>query len=189
MQEYFADRHWHSVSLQTAVRWGLELEQSSGRRFTWLTSTNAGAAEVCRAALAVAGIGEEDLSGGYLCDPESKSPLRILARPGIKVRLTRNLDKQRGFVNGATGTVCESLCGNRVFTVQLDDTGNMVLVHPMEEDGQLFLPCCYGYATTIRRAQGASLEQGCIWFNQKRHHAGALDKQYRWSTVCIRIEE
>ena len=135
VQEYFADRHWHSVSLQTAVRWGLELEQSSGRRFTWLTSTNAGAAEVCRAALAVAGIGEEDLSGGYLCDPESKSPLRILARPGIKVRLTRNLDKQRGFVNGATGTVCESLCGNRIFTVQLHDTGNMVLVHPMEENG------------------------------------------------------
>ena len=172
MEEYFANRHWHSVSLQTAVRWGLELEQSSGRRFTWLTATNAGAAEVCRAALAVAGIGEEDLSGGYLCDPDSKSPLRILARPGIKVRLTRNLDKQRGFVNGATGTVCESLCGNRVFTVQLDDTGNMVLVHPMEENGQLFLPCCYGYATTIRRAQGASLEQGCLWFDQRRFAAG-----------------
>ena len=176
MEEYFGNRHWHSVSLQTAVRWGLEVEQSSGRRFTWLTSTNAGAAEVCRAALAVAGIGEEDLSGGYLCVPDSKSPLRILARPGVKVRLTRNLDKQRGFVNGATGTVCESLCGNRVFTVQLDDTGNMVLVHPMEEDGQLFLPCCYGYATTIRRAQGASLEQGCLWFNQRRFHAGVVDK-------------
>ena len=135
VEEYFGDRHWHSVSLEAAVRQGLELEESSGLRFTWLTCTNAGAAEVCRAALAVAGIGEEELSGGYLCDPESKSPLRILARPGVKVRLTRNLDKQRGFVNGATGTVCESLRGNAVFTVKLHDTGNMVLVYPMEETG------------------------------------------------------
>ena len=109
---------------------------------------------------------------GYLCDPASKSPLRILARRGIKVRLTRNFDKQRGFVNGATGTVCESLRDNAVFIVKLYGTGNLVLVYPMEEDGMLFLPCCYGFATTIRRAQGASLSSGCIWFNQKRHAAG-----------------
>ena len=113
---------------------------------------------------------------GYLCDPASKSSLRILARPGMKVRLTRNFDKHRGFVNGATGTVCEALHGNAVFTVKLHGTGNLVLVYPMEEDGSIFLPCCYGYATTIRRAQGASLDQGCIWFNQKRHHAGIIQK-------------
>ena len=56
--------------------------------------------------------------------------------------------------------------------MQLVGTGNLVLVHPMEEDGQIFLPCCYGYGTTIRRAQGTSLEHGCIFFDQKRHHAG-----------------
>ena len=42
----------------------------------------------------------------------------------------------------------------------------------MEEDGSRFLPCTYGYATTIRRAQGASLVQGCLWFDQHRHAAG-----------------
>ena len=42
----------------------------------------------------------------------------------------------------------------------------------MEEEGQLFLPCCYGYATTVRKAQGASLDQGCIFFDQKRRAAG-----------------
>ena len=77
------------------------------------------------------------------------------------LRLTRNFDETRGFVNGAVGRVVESLRGNAVFVVRLVGTGNLVLVHPMEEDGQLFLPCCYGYSTTIRRAQGASLEQGC----------------------------
>ena len=48
----------------------------------------------------------------------------------------------------------------------------MVLVHPMEEDGAVYLPCCYGYATTIRRAQGATLFHGCIYFDQKRRAAG-----------------
>ena len=47
----------------------------------------------------------------------------------------------------------------------------MVIVSPMEEDGQVFLPCCYGYATTIRRVQGASLNYGCLYFDQKYHHA------------------
>ena len=91
---------------------------------------------------------------------------------GILLRLSRNFDKQRGFVNGAWVEVCESLRGNAVFMARLVGTGNMVLVHPMEEGGEIFLPCCYGYATTIRRAQGASLDLGCIWFDQRRHHAG-----------------
>ena len=59
VEEYFGDRHWDMVSLEAAVRRGCALEESTGLRFTWLTCTNAGAAEVCRAALAVAGIGEE----------------------------------------------------------------------------------------------------------------------------------
>ena len=28
-----------------------------------------------------------------------------------------------------------------------------------------FLPCAYGYATTIRRAQGASLDYVCLYSN------------------------
>ncbi len=109
---------------------------------------------------------------GFLCDPATKSTLRILARPGVIVRLSRNLDKQRGFVNGALAEVWESLRGNAVFVAKLVGSGNFVLVHPMEEDGAVFLPCCYGYATTIRRAQGASLAMGCIYFDQRKYAAG-----------------
>ena len=43
----------------------------------------------------------------------------------------------------------------------------MVLIHPIEEEGQFFLPCCYGYGSTIRRSQGADLDLGCIYFDQK----------------------
>ena len=134
--QYFGDRHWsRRVDLQTCVARGMEIVREKGEPFTWLTCTNAGASEVCEAALATMGISKLDISGGYLCDPSSKSDLRILARPGIVVRLTRNFDKSRGFVNGALGVVCESLRGNAVFTARLVGTGNMVLVHPMEEAG------------------------------------------------------
>ena len=68
--------------------------------------------------------------------------------------------------------VQESLDGNAVFTARLVGTGNMVLVHPMKDaDGGQFLPCCYGYATTIRRAQGADMYHGCVYFNQKKRAA------------------
>ena len=46
------------------------------------------------------GITADDLAGGYGCDPATKSDLRIAAKPGVVVRLSRNFDKQRGFVNG-----------------------------------------------------------------------------------------
>ena len=106
------------------------------------------------------GVTEEELATGYYPDPSGKVELRIVAKPGLVIRLTRNLDKQRGFVNGATAVVYESLRGNAVFVARLLGSGNLVLVHPMQENGFRFLPCCYGYATTIRRAQGASLDRG-----------------------------
>ncbi|MDA8583182.1 hypothetical protein N9L68_03090 [bacterium] len=68
---------------------------------TWQQGTSA-----IRAAPRVAGVGDYDLATRYFCYPASKSSLRILAQPGIKVRLTRNFDKARGFVNRAKGTLC-----------------------------------------------------------------------------------
>ena len=51
-----------------------------------------------------------------------------------------------------------------VFTVELS-TGVLILVHPIYDKKRCFLPCTYGYATTIRRAQGATYRHGCIWFD------------------------
>jgi hypothetical protein len=172
LTEYFGDHHWRRYSLDECVAYGMQMAKETEKVFTWLTSTNRGSSEVCAAALRIIGISEADLENGYLCDPSTKSDLRIVARKGILIRLSRNFDKQRGFVNGAYAVIEDSLRGNAVFTARLIGTGNMVLVHPMEEDSQIFLPCCYGYATTIRRAQGASLEMGCIYFDQKHFPAG-----------------
>jgi len=176
--EYFADRHWSTtrragipLSLMEAVQRGIEIGRQYDRPFTWLTVTNKGSEEVCEAALSLMGVTEEELATGYYPDPSGKVSLRIVAKKGLVIRLTRNLDKQRGFVNGATAVVYESLRGNAVFVARLIGTGNLVLVHPMQENGVRFLPCCYGYATTIRRAQGASLDCGCLYFNQPHFHA------------------
>ena len=123
------------------------MAESAGFPFIWLTCTNRGASEVCEAALELSGISRVQLQSGYLCDPASKSDLRILARPGVVLRLTRNLDKRRGFVARLVGA------------------GNLVLVHPITEKGATFLPCCYGYATTIRhpfkRRSGVGGQGGC----------------------------
>ena len=171
LEEYFGERNWRHISMEAAVSRGMALSADAGEPFAWLTCTNAGASEVCAAALKVVGVSAAALAEGYLCDPASKSELRIVARSGVIVRLTRNFDKQRGFVNGAVAVVCESLRGNAVFTARLVGTGNMVLIHPMMENGIHFLPCCYGYATTIRRAQGADMHHGCLYFENKRRPA------------------
>ena len=62
------------------------------------------------------------------------------------------------------GIQCKDATGVSVFTARLS-TGGMVLVHPIRIGKQVFLPCCYGYATTIRRAQGSSLHLGALWFD------------------------
>ena len=171
IREYFGERHWSKWTLDASVAYGMELASETGKHFSWLTCTNRGAAEVCEAALRVIGVTQEELDWGYACDPTSKSVLRIVATKGVLLRLTRNFDKTRGFVNGALVRVFEDL-GNGVIIAQLIESGNMVLIHQMEEKGRIFLPCCYGYATTIRRAQGATLDIGCLYFDQKKHYAG-----------------
>ncbi|CAE7381940.1 pif1 [Symbiodinium microadriaticum] len=42
-----------------------------------------------------------------------------------------------------------------------------ILVHPICVKGQMFLPVAYGWATTIRRAQGATLGRVGLWFDRR----------------------
>ena len=171
LEEYFGERHWEDKELSEYVSQGLSIGRQKEQPFYWITYTNRGASEVSKAAISLLGLTEAHLEEGYSCDPQTKSDLNIVARPGITIRLSRNFDKHRGFVNGALAVVCESLLDNSIFTARLIASGNMVLVHPITEKGEQFLPCCYGYATTVRRAQGADLYHGCIWFDQHKRHA------------------
>ena len=84
-----------------ALQWpehGMSLEPGTNDVFTWLTSTNRGAEDICKAALTNKGISAADTASGYDCDPTTKSTLGILAIVGLILRLSRNSDKSRGFV-------------------------------------------------------------------------------------------
>ena len=152
-------------SLSTAVAFGLaQSAPHDGAIFSWLCVTNKGARKVNSAALFLLDITAADLAVGQASDPKIDIDAIIL-RKDLCIRLTRNLDKGRGFVNVAIGVVVDVLCPY-VAILRLT-TGNLVLLHPVScgGDGGFFLPCTYGYATTIRRAQGSSLSMGCIYFD------------------------
>ena len=100
-------------------------------------------------------------SGGGI--PADKD--RIALGSGMRLRLTHNIDKERGFVNGNTGVV-RSMLRADVFILQ-SDQGTPILIHPVTQQGRKFLPVTYGWATTIRRAQGATLEKVGLFFDRK----------------------
>ena len=112
--------------MDECVAFGMQLAKEKNKHFAWLTCTNKGASDVCEAALRVLEVTEEQLRSGYPCDPSSKSRLRIVAKKGMLLRLTRNQDKHRGFVNGALAYVYEEL-SNGYIIARLLETGNMVL--------------------------------------------------------------
>ena len=126
--EYFEGRHWYrDGSLDVCVARGMKMAEDIGKPFSWLTSTNAGAAEICEAALRLLKVTEEEQAQGFPCDYTCASDLKIVAKKGILIRLTRNLDKQRGFVNGALAVVWEILDGNRCFVARPCSSGKRKL--------------------------------------------------------------
>jgi len=142
------------------------LARGQGYNIQWLCVTNKGVDRVNRLCLALEGVTEEMLESGFPGDPKVVAS-KIYVKVGLTVRLTRNLDKDRGFVNGATGEIVTILQPLDLsppeprFIVKLS-TGTLVLVHPIVDGGQCFLPCTYGYASTIRRAQGHGwTSRGC----------------------------
>ena len=62
-----------------------------------VTVTNKGAQEINAQAVAIAGVTEQQLSSAPFGDPKVHAD-RIYCKPGLMVRLTHNLDKDRGFV-------------------------------------------------------------------------------------------
>ena len=61
----------------------MQLAEVHEEPLTWLTTANAGASEVCEAALECIGVTSAELATGYLCDPATKSMLPIVAKKGI----------------------------------------------------------------------------------------------------------
>ena len=174
-------------SLEEWVQFGMRAQEETGHPFVWICNSNKGVATISLAALRNLGISREVIErDGYLADPAVKASLPILPRVGVMIRLTRNLDKARGFVNGALGRIEEVLRdqeGEVVFSLRLM-SGTMVLVHPVSYGGQTFLPCVYGYACTVRRTQGLTLYHGALFLDGRvyprpRGHAYVAVSRFR----------
>jgi hypothetical protein len=80
---------------------------------TWLTCLTRGANEVNYQYLYELGFGTKEsittAPDAYPCDPDYGG-VPMLIRKGMYLRLTRNLDKDRGFCNGASSPPSILLC-------------------------------------------------------------------------------
>ena len=170
---FFADRFLPATSdLHAAAREVLRLEAATRKHCTVLAVTNKGAAQFNQARLALEfpEVAQALAAGrGILSDP-AYGEQNFIAVEGARVRLTQNLDKERGFVNGATGVITQVLEPD-VFVVTTSE-GVLILVHRVQQQRLKFLPVTYAYATTMRRAQGATMDLIALWFDRKRPDPG-----------------
>ena len=178
IEEFFGERRLSSDRDEDeATEEALMIERARGPdcKFTFLTVTNAGAAALNRARVLkqfghlLQGCSADDVATG---DPSTGGGPMYFA-VGMRIRLTRNVDKQHSFVNGTLGVI-EHVLSSRVFVLRTD-AGVRVLVHPVHYD-TLFMPTTYGYAITMRRAQGSTLQTGALWFN----HSYPADRGYAY---------
>ena len=102
---FFHNRRWKRNEARKAIQHGLGLERTIGHPFVWLCVTNKGAMQVIENALGLIDLPDGWRNRGYPMDPNVGESLDFYAHPGVVFRLTRNLDKDRGFVNGAIGVV------------------------------------------------------------------------------------
>ena len=123
---------------QQAVQRAWEIEQRTGRQFTFLTVTNRGAQalnlERLRAEFPEAAARVDNFQG-VVGDPAAEAGILSL-EVGMRVRLTRNVDKDRGFVNGNVGIIAKVL-SPEVFVLQ-SLQGTRILVHPVRDNGVTF---------------------------------------------------
>ncbi|CAE7817808.1 unnamed protein product [Symbiodinium sp. CCMP2592] len=117
------------------------------------------------------------------CDPDAnldnfQGQQQVAAEPmdtdifdGMRVLLTVNEDKVHGFVNGMLGVVRRV---RRNAVEVLTDAGEVLAVHPVTREVEVagggtrritYYPMRAGYATTLYKVQGSTLESIVMWFD------------------------
>lgn len=94
---------------------------------------------------------------------------------GMRLHITRNVNKDADFVNGMEATVISYDSLSRCVHV-LTKTGRNLAVYPMteyvERCGRVTsYPIRPGYASTIHKLQGAELEHITVWLDVKKAKA------------------
>ena len=105
---------------------------------------------------------------GRLVDCE---PARVPIYIGARITLTRNIDKENHFVNGMSAEV---VAVRQQCVVVRTKVGNIVTVFPYTDDDLLvdgqprratYLPLRLGYAVTLQKVQGATMDHVTIWLD------------------------
>ena len=137
LQQCFAGRVWNQSDATANAQAWQDLNEKS---FTFLTVTNKAAASLNLARLALDFPREADLLANNAGIPSEDGDIIIIS--GMRVRLTYNVNKQEGFVNGNSGIVRLTLRKD-VFVMESSQQQS-VLVYPVTIRGRKFLPVAYG---------------------------------------------
>ena len=105
--------------------------------------------------------------GKKLRDVPAEIPIYV----GMKVILTKNLNKGIGFVNGMAATVLGVDRGNIIVRT---DQGRRLALHPWtSEDKVVHFPLRVGYASTLHKVQGATLPHVTVYLDVPNMPAAA----------------
>ena len=90
-------------------------------------------------------------------------PEQIPIYRDMRITLTKNLNKKVGFVNGMGATVMGM--GQAGLLVRTDQ-GRVIMVHPWTNEHRVAsFPFRLGYANTLHKVQGATLEHITLWLD------------------------
>lgn len=100
-------------------------------------------------------------------------PLPVPCHAGMKLLLTKNVDKDRDYVNGMEVEI-ETFDAHIQALVVLSRTGHRLAIRPWTDPNLKisFFPMKPGYASTILKMAGAELDHAVVWLD-KAHVPGA----------------
>ena len=111
---------------------------------------------------------ELDMDTGH---EETTIPARVKVYKGMRITLTKNLNKPAGFVNGMGAEV---LGMTDVGMLVRTDQRQVLMVHPWTNENWVTVyPFRLGYASTLHKVQGATLDHITLWLDFKNLPASA----------------
>ena len=123
--------------------------------------------------------------GGELKKEQAPQPTMIHLYQGMRIFLSKNMDKKNDFVNGMAATIEHYDQVTRCIEVKTH-TGKVLPVHLVTEDvkgcGRVtYFPMRLGYASTVQRIQGMTLDHITLWLDRAGCRAAAY---VAMSRVC-----
>jgi len=117
-----------------------------------------------------------------------EDPLPVSVFVGMRVTLTKNLNKEVGYVNGMGAEV---LGMNNNAMVVRTDQGRVISIFPWTSERRIVhYPFRLGYATTLHKIQGATVEHLTLWLDVPNMPAAAyvalsrVRRDRDWSIMC-----